>query len=128
MARKNSRVRRSNDRGRMLRTINEAAPVAPMRQQPRMALEDIIIPEGKCFRMNKRRGKATFSTEEKARKALRQAQQNRTRMGTGHVEKRVYQCPEGGCGGWHLSSREAFDEKLSQERHDQFMKRIGGES
>lgn len=47
-------------------------------------------------------------TEADANKALAQAQADRARRGSQHVEKRAYACPPGGCGGYHLTSRETF--------------------
>lgn len=77
---------------------------------PRVDASALIIPDGSCVR-NPRRTKAKFNTEEKAAAALRQAQQQRIRRGSGHMECRYYHCPEseGGCGGYHLTSREEYD-------------------
>lgn len=120
MARKNGKVRRSNDKGRLARrSRGEHIPRQQVKQQPRVPVEDLILPDGKCDLMSKRRPKARFGSKEKANAALRQAQQQRARTGTGHVEKRVYECPEGGCGGWHLSSREAFDDDIRKSRFEQ---------
>ena len=78
--------------------------------QPRVKVEDLILPDGQCT-FQGRRPKARFGTKEKADRALAQAQKQRARVGSGHVEKRVYKCPEGGCGGYHLTSREVYEEK-----------------
>jgi hypothetical protein len=82
---------------------------------PRVRLDDLVLPDGQC-RFQTRKPKARFDTKDKAEKALVQAQKQRERTGSTHVEKRVYKCPEGGCGGWHLTSREQFDEKAWRER------------
>jgi hypothetical protein len=120
MGRKNDNVRRKNVKGRMDRRERGASPFQPVKQQPRVPLEELVLPDGMCMFQTKRRPKARFATEEKAQKALRQAQQQRARTGSAHVEKRYYQCPEGGCGGFHLTSREAYDEgqrkRLYQQR------------
>lgn len=84
-------------------------------------LEKMVVPDGQCRMFGAVKPKARFATEEKAAQALRQAQKTRARQGTGHVEKRFYPCPEGGCGGFHLTSREAYDESISQFRHQQFV-------
>lgn len=103
MGRKNSRVQTTRmprrDRGELKRD----------RSQPRESVEDLIIPDGTCRFQG--RPKARFATREKAQTALSRAQRDRARTGSGHVEKRVYACPEGGCGGWHLTSREAYSER-----------------
>ena len=67
------------------------------------------MPKGKCY-FRSRYGKLIF-TEAEAGKALRQAQANRERHGSGHREERTYACPEGGCGGWHLTSRKTYEER-----------------
>ena len=108
MGRKNSKVRRANDRGRLSRRGRDESRQVRV-PNSRIDIEKMVLPEGKCF-FQSRRGKAIFRTEEKAATALRQAQAQRRFSGSGHVEKRYYRCPEGGCGGYHLTSREAFDE------------------
>lgn len=122
MGRKNSNVRRKNTKGRMDRR-EQGKVTRAVKQQPRVQIEDLVLPDGQCRFQTKRRPKARFATPEKAQKALTQAQQQRARIGSAHVEKRYYKCPEGGCGGYHLTSREAFDEgqrervfKMRQER------------
>lgn len=65
-------------------------------------LEKMIVPHGKCGR------KARFDTEKEAAGALAQAQLNRKINGKLHAEKRYYKCDRAGCGGWHLTSREAW--------------------
>lgn len=123
MSRKNGNVRRSNDRGRLARRNAELAP--KVKEQPRIRIEDLVLPDGQCKHFTKR-PKARFATKHKADKALAQAQQQRARIGSGHVEKRVYQCPKGGCDGWHLTSREAFDESTWQQRRKQYEQKHGG--
>lgn len=81
---------------------------APLTQ--RVDVEKMVTPDGKCFFRSKF-GKDIFLTETKAARALKQVQQQRLRQGTGHVEKRYYSCPEGGCGGFHLTSRETYEER-----------------
>lgn len=88
---------------------------------PRPSVEEMVLPDGQCTFMTPRKPKARFATEEKAAKALRQAQRLRAAQGSVHVEKRFYACPEGGCGGFHLTSREQFDEDLRKFRHQQFL-------
>lgn len=118
MGRKNSKVRRANDRGRMARRQRDERNAPPPKmEQPRVKVEQIIIPDGSCSFYA--RPKARFATEEKAAAALKQAQQQRARTGSTHVEKRYYPCPEGGCGGYHLSSREAFDEDIWKRHRKQ---------
>lgn len=77
-------------------------------------VEKMVTPDGKCYRQS-RSGKDIFLTEDKARRALKQVQAQRRRSGTGHVEKRYYPCPEGGCGGYHLTSRESYEERGKHE-------------
>lgn len=109
MARKNGKVRRANDRGRLARRTRGETRAPKNSQQPRIQIETMVIPDGKCFFRN-RKGKVKFNTEAKAKAALRQAQLERSRIGSRHVENRYYECPQGGCGGYHLTSREAYDE------------------
>jgi hypothetical protein len=120
MGRKNNNVRRSNDKGRMTRRMKGESPMPQVKAQPRISIEDMVLPDGQCRFQTPRRPKARFATREKADIALKQAQQQRARTGTGHVEKRVYECPEGGCGGFHLTSRETFDDGVRQFRQQQF--------
>lgn len=122
MGRKNTNVRRKNIKGRMDRR-ERGQTIRPVKQQPRVQLEDLVLPDGMCSFQTKRRPKARFATPEKAQKALIQAQQQRARVGSAHVEKRYYPCPPGGCGGFHLTSRDEYDEgqrerlfKMRQER------------
>jgi hypothetical protein len=108
MGRRNRNVRRSNDKGRLARRERGQRPTRADLNIPRVSIEEMVIPTGKCFFRN-RKGKAIFKSKQDAETALEQAQRNRARQGTGHVEKRYYSCPEGGCGGYHLSSREEYD-------------------
>lgn len=65
----------------------------------RMAgLADIVRPVGVCG------AKLKFDTEENAATALDQAQQ--AHSGSGHIEKRYYECDK--CTGFHLTSREGW--------------------
>lgn len=123
MGRKNGNVRQSNTRGRYRQPD---FPMPKMQtQQPRVRVEDLVMPDGQCRFQTPRKPKARFATEEKAAKALAQAQRQRARMGSTHVEKRYYPCPEGGCGGYHLSSREEFDEKIWRQRRSQYEQKYG---
>jgi hypothetical protein len=119
MGRKNDRVRRANDKGRLNRRRNDLEPKRVMhRELPRIRVEELVMPDGQCRFQSPRKPKARFATEEKAAKALVQAQHQRARVGSPHVEKRYYACPEGGCGGFHLTSRETFDEDLWKRRRN----------
>lgn len=92
----------------------------PRGQRAVVPLEDMVMPDGICSFVAKRKPKVRFSTEEKALQALSQAQRKRAATGSTHVEKSIFPCPEGGCGGWHLSSREEFDRELWQGRRELF--------
>lgn len=87
MARSNRRRRGTSGHGRT--------------HSPR-SLDDLVLPDGKCGR------KFRFATKEKAAKALRQAKARRP-PGDPHTEKRTYKCKR--CDGWHLTSREFYDER-----------------
>lgn len=119
MGRKNNAVRRANGRGRLNRRKKGESRIPTPAPQSRMKVEDIVLPDGQCRFQTPRRPKARFATKEKAAKALAQAQAIRARTGSAHVEKRYYKCPEGGCGGYHLTSREQFDEKIWKTRREQ---------
>lgn len=105
MPRKNRNVGRPNSASRRLAEKGQR-PFEPSitEQQRRRPVEAIVIPDGKCMR-NHRKPKARFATEEKARRALKQAQEDRRRIGSGHVERRFYYCDN--CDGYHLTSTEA---------------------
>lgn len=103
----------------MARRVSEEVGAPKEKRQPRVSVEDIVLPDGQCRFQTPRRPKARFATKAKGEAALKQAQQQRSRIGSTHVEKRVYECPEGGCGGWHLTSRETFDEGIRKFRQDQ---------
>lgn len=110
MGRKNSNVGRSKDRGRRARMAARERGTATPRRDVQINVEKMVTPDGRCYFRN-RSGKDIFLTKEKAERALRQVQTQRLRSGTGHVEKRYYRCPEGGCGGYHLTSRESYEER-----------------
>lgn len=122
MGRKNDRVRRSNDRGRLARRQRGERPikVTGPTSVPDADLSKIVLPDGQCTVFSIR-PKARFATREKAAAALAQAQKVRARQGSLHVEKRFYPCPEGGCGGFHLTSREQYDESIREFRHQQYL-------
>lgn len=110
MARSNKAARQRNARGRLNRREQGSSRAPGNRSIQRLDVSDMVIPDGSCLR-NPARPKAKFDTEEKASIALEQAQRMRARMGSGHVEKRYYKCPDDrGCGGFHLTSRETYDE------------------
>lgn len=108
MGRKNKNVRRSNDKGRLARRERGQRPAKGSPGAPRVSVEELVIPDGRCF-FQSRKGKAIFATRDKAQIALDQARVNRARQGTMHIEKRFYQCPDGGCGGYHLTSRDEYE-------------------
>ena len=109
MGRKNRNVGRSKDRGRRARMAARERGIHT-RPDIKVNVETMVTPDGRCFFRN-RFGKDIFMTKEKAERALRQVQKQRRRSGTGHVEKRYYPCPPGGCGGYHLTSRETYEER-----------------
>lgn len=76
---------------------------------PPPPVESLIVPKGRCF-FRSRKGKLIFTRDE-ADRALRQAQQGRASRGSSYTESRAYECPEGGCGGWHLTSRQVYVER-----------------
>lgn len=123
MGRKNRNVQRS--KGRFDRR-QKGEPKMPQKhlEIPRLRVEDLILPDGQCTFQSPRRPKARFATEEKAEKALRQAQYQRARTGSSRVEKRYYACPEGGCGGYHLTSRDEFDMRIWKQRRQQHERRM----
>lgn len=96
--------RKNNRSGRRPQARRRPDGLAPRRGTPPPPIDRVVIPAGRCFHKN-RKGKLIFVTEEKAYEALRQAKAAKIRQGSGHVPQRVYPCPEGGCGGFHLSSR-----------------------
>jgi hypothetical protein len=111
MGRSNAAARQRNSRGRLNRRAKGEPRIPDNRSRiARTSLDDLVMPDGRCTR-NPRRPKDIFFTEEKAQRALEQAQRTRIRMGSGHMEKRFYRCEvaDGGCGGHHLTSREAYD-------------------
>ena len=116
MGRKNTAVRRANARGRLNRRQRGEGRAPKKTDIPRVQVEDLVMPDGNCTFQSPRRPKARFATESKAAAALSQAQRQRARMGSNRVEKRYYACPEGGCGGFHLTSREEFDMNIWKQR------------
>lgn len=105
MARKNSKVGRSNDRGRIARNKNEQVGSVRRLEYQSVPVEKMVTVDGQCFFNGPRRPKARFGTKEKAELALSQAKHHRARMLMANSEERVYECPRGGCGGWHLARR-----------------------
>lgn len=98
MARKNSSAHRKN-------RVNDRREYGTARVQ-RVALADLVIHDGQCsFQRGPRRPKARFASKGAASKALSQA------LTRGSGEKRYYACPEGGCGGYHLTSREEYNQE-----------------
>ena len=97
MGRKNRNVRRANGRREFTRLPKG---LKPRTGAPRINIDRMITPDGKCGR------KSIYRTEERAEAALTQVQQQRTWMGSGHVEQRVYHCAR--CNGWHLTSRKEY--------------------
>lgn len=79
---------------------------------PRVPAEDLIIPDGYCHK-NPKRPLVKFNTRAKAQAALDQARIMRARMRSGRVEKRFFECEVayGGCGGYHLTSRDDFNDE-----------------
>lgn len=105
MGRKNSRVGTRNTSRAAKRALADIPKMTRSRyNQP---TENLVVPDGQCS-FKTRRPKARFGTEEKAKQALAQAQRKREAIGSGNVERRYYACPEGGCGGYHLTSREEY--------------------
>lgn len=72
----------------------------PMHHLSPIPLGQMIVPDGKCGR------KMRYATEEKAQKALDQAQLSRRINNKLHAEKRYYSCDR--CGGFHLTGREQY--------------------
>ena len=77
---------------------------------PESDLSKLVLPTGKCY-FRSRHGKLIFKTAQQAQSALNQAASKRRYQANGHVEKRFYPCPEGGCGGFHLTSRDEYEER-----------------
>lgn len=102
MSRKNRNTRHPQARRRA-----EGIPAsAGNRKLTRVPIEEMVVPVGKCY-FRSRYGKLRFTRDEVA-KALKQAQRNRAVNGSTHAEERYYQCPEGGCGDFHLTSRTEY--------------------
>ena len=100
MPRRNSRAAT-----RRLKTTLRAKgyPPPPVAAPPRSrsvsrpAVDDIVVPAGRCGR------KLRFATEAEAARALKQARANHARRGV-NAEKRYYFCKR--CDGFHLTSKE----------------------
>lgn len=101
---------RKNHRHRRPQAPRVVGPKPRRGLPPPPPLEAMVVPEGKCY-FRSRWGKLIFTTEEKALRALEQAKAHRARRGSGHVEERIYPCPTGGCGGFHLTSRTEWKER-----------------
>lgn len=124
MGRSNNSARQRNSKGRLNRRQQGEARRPADRAVPRVAIDQMVMPDGTCLR-NSQRPKAKFDTAQKAQKALEQAQRQRARAGSGHVEKRFYLCRDVvgmnddgtprivGCGGYHLTSREEYDPSIN---------------
>lgn len=108
MGRKNNRV---GTRNTSRAAKKELADIPKMtRSMYKMPTANLVVPDGQC-NFKSKRPKARFATETKAKKALEQAQRKREAIGSGNIEKRYYACPKGGCGGYHLTSREEYRER-----------------
>lgn len=83
-----------------------STPRKPQHLQ-RVPIEEMVVPQGRCF-FRSRHGKLRF-TEGDVEKALKQARRNREAEGRTYTEARYYQCPPGGCGDYHLTSRTEYD-------------------
>lgn len=121
MGRKNRNAHQRNIKGRLDRR-QKGQPRPPAKTTGtayRPSVDDIVMPDGQCFFYG-RKPKAKFATEAKAARALEQARLRRqyTNAPIERTEKRYYRCPEGGCGGWHLSSRGSFDEAAWKARRE----------
>jgi hypothetical protein len=108
MGRKNAANRRPQAR----RRVDGSAGGRRAGWTPPPPVEQLIVPKGRCY-FRSRKGKLIF-TETEAARALRQAQQARASRGQTYTESRSYACPDGGCGGWHLTSRQTYTEKGPQ--------------
>lgn len=102
MARKNR-----NTRHRQAPRRADGLPATkPGRRTPRVPIEQMVVPVGKCY-FRSRHGKLRF-TEAEIEKVLRQVRLDRESKGIAHAEQRYYPCPEGGCGDFHLTSRTEY--------------------
>jgi len=102
MSRRNHSKRRPQARRR------EAGIPAPKRNHKlaRVPIEEMVVPVGKCY-FRSRHGKLRFTAGE-VDKALAQAKRNREVNGNAYSEERYYECPPGGCGDFHLTSRTTY--------------------
>lgn len=109
MSRRNHRPQKSKRTRAMAQAAPPTTPKGSYRANVAANLADIakVKVEGRCPT-----GKLRYPTEEEAAKALVLAKKKRDRAGQAHVEKRFYGGPKDpctrGCGGYHLTSREAF--------------------
>lgn len=103
-----SRKNRNSGRRPQARRRPNGSASKPTRRPTRPPVESLVMPRGRCY-FRSRHGKLRFSAEE-VEKALRQAQASRAARGSAYVEDRAYECPEGGCGDWHLTSRSEYQE------------------
>lgn len=103
MPRRNKTTRRPQARRKADGTHGSSRAPAP-------DITQMVVPKGRChFRTRNPKGKLIF-TEAEAERALKQAQASRARRGSAYAEERTYACPEGGCGGWHLTSRSTYQQ------------------
>lgn len=103
--------RKNHGRGNRQAPRRRADQPPVPKNKPHMApipIEKIVVPKGRCT-FRSRHGKLRFSAED-VQRALKQAQHNRKVKGSTHAEARYYQCPPGGCGDFHLTSREAYQD------------------
>ena len=99
---------RKNHRTRPTQTRWREVGKTPKRTLP--PIEEMVIPKGRCHFPHR---KLKF-TQTEAAEALAQAKQTREARGQqGHAEKRAYECEksDGGCGMWHLTSREKWEKR-----------------
>lgn len=80
-----------------------------------LPLQNLVVPDGKC---PLRRGKDRYETREKAQAAMRRINQSLALASDSRKIKRVYQCPEETCLGWHLTSREEYDEETARRLYE----------
>ena len=91
------------------RLANGMPSTKPNRKLLRTPIEEMVVPVGKCY-FRSRYGKLRF-TKGEVDKALKQAQRNREVSGSTYSEERYYECPPGGCGDFHLTSRTSYTPK-----------------
>lgn len=106
--------RKNHSRGRRPQARRRTDGLPTPKRSPnmqRVPIEEMVVPVGKCY-FRSRYGKLRFTKDEVA-KALRQAKHNREVSGNTYSEERYYECPPGGCGAYHLTSRTAYTPKGS---------------